>query len=48
VQSGLADAVRKLRGVEGIAIVELGAADVVRHPVVSRVVSAYGLEKKGT
>jgi phosphate starvation-inducible PhoH-like protein len=48
VQSGLADAVRKLRGVEGIAIVELGAADVVRHPVVSRVVSAYGTEKKGS
>ncbi|MEY4674436.1 MAG: hypothetical protein RL148_2220 [Planctomycetota bacterium] len=46
VQSGLADAVRKLRGVEGVAIVELGAADVVRHPVVSRVVTAYGIEKR--
>ncbi|HEX8447122.1 MAG TPA: PhoH family protein [Sphingomonas sp.] len=40
-QSGLADAVRRLEGVQGIATVRFGAADVVRHPIVSRIVQAY-------
>jgi phosphate starvation-inducible PhoH-like protein len=42
VTSGLADAVRKLDRVEGIGMVRLDAADVVRHVVVSRIVTAYG------
>jgi phosphate starvation-inducible PhoH-like protein len=42
VSSGLADAVRKLDGVDGIGLVRLDASDVVRHPVVSRIVTAYG------
>jgi phosphate starvation-inducible PhoH-like protein len=41
VGSGLADAVRKLEGVDGIGLVRLHAEDVVRHPVVSRIVMAY-------
>ena len=41
VTSGLADAVRKLQGVEGIGISRLDATDVVRHAVVSRIVTAY-------
>ena len=41
VSSGLADAVRKLGNVEGIGLVRLDATDVVRHPVVSRIVTAY-------
>ncbi|MDB5700261.1 MAG: PhoH family protein [Sphingomonadales bacterium] len=40
-KSGLADAVSKLEGVEGIATVRFGVADVVRHPVVGRIVEAY-------
>ncbi len=47
VSSGLADAVRKLEGVDGIGMVRLDASDVVRHPVVSRIVSAYGAPGAG-
>ncbi len=39
--SGLADAVARLEGVEGIAVVPFGISDVVRHPVVGRIVQAY-------
>ena len=39
--SGLADAVGRLSGVEGIAVVRFTAADVVRHPIVGRIVEAY-------
>ena len=39
--SGLNDAVARLEGVEGIATVRFGAADVVRHPLVGRIVDAY-------
>ena len=39
--SGLADAVARLDGVEGIAMVPFGIGDVVRHPVVGRIVQAY-------
>ena len=40
-KSGLADAVGRLDGVKGIAIVRFTAADVVRHPLVGRIVEAY-------
>lgn len=39
--SGLADAVSRLEDVEGIATVRFGVGDVVRHPVVGRIVEAY-------
>ncbi|MGN6500007.1 MAG: PhoH family protein [Tsuneonella sp.] len=39
--SGLADAVSRLEGVEGIAVSRFTAADVVRHPIVGRIVEAY-------
>ncbi|MBS0253938.1 MAG: PhoH family protein [Proteobacteria bacterium] len=39
--SGLADAVTRLEDVEGIAVVRFGAGDVVRHPIVGRIVEAY-------
>jgi phosphate starvation-inducible PhoH-like protein len=41
VTSGLADALRKLQGVEGIGTIKLDSTDVVRHVVVSRIVNAY-------
>jgi phosphate starvation-inducible PhoH-like protein len=47
VTSGLADAVRKLGAVEEIGMVRLDASDVVRHPVVSRIVTAYGEHGSG-
>jgi phosphate starvation-inducible protein PhoH and related proteins len=41
VSSGLLDAHRVLRGVPGIAFSEFTAEDVVRHPLVARIVQAY-------
>ncbi len=40
-KSGLSVAINILRNVEGIAISELSQADVVRHPLVQRIVAAY-------
>jgi phosphate starvation-inducible protein PhoH and related proteins len=40
-ESGLAVATRILAKVEGIAFCELTKADVVRHPLVQRIVAAY-------
>jgi phosphate starvation-inducible PhoH-like protein len=39
--SGLVEAHRALRGTEGIAIVEFTRRDVVRHPLVQRIIAAY-------
>jgi len=40
-QCGLRDALDTLDGVEGVAKIEFTEADVVRHPLVSRIVRAY-------
>lgn len=40
--SGLVEAEQVLAGVEGVAICRFGEADVVRHPLVQRLVQAYG------
>lgn len=39
--SGLAEAHRALRNTEGIAIIEFSKRDVVRHPLVQRIIAAY-------
>jgi phosphate starvation-inducible PhoH-like protein len=39
--SGLVDAERRLRGVDGIAILRLNESDIVRHRLVSRIVGRY-------
>jgi phosphate starvation-inducible PhoH-like protein len=39
--SGLTDAIGRLEGVEGINVSRITAADVVRHPIVGRIVEAY-------
>jgi len=39
--SGLIDAERTLRRVDGIAITRLTSIDIVRHPLVARIVDAY-------
>ena len=41
VESGLNDAVEKLEGIPKISMVRFSAADVVRHPLVGRIVEAY-------
>jgi phosphate starvation-inducible PhoH-like protein len=40
-KSGLIEARRILDGVRGIAFTEFGAQDVVRHPLVARIIDAY-------
>jgi len=40
-RSGLADAARVLDGIRGIAMTRFSSADVVRHPLVARIVDAY-------
>ena len=39
--SGLADATMRLEGVEGLSMTRFSSADVVRHPIVGRIVEAY-------
>ena len=44
--SGLIDAERVLKRVKGIAISRFTTADVVRHPLVARIVDAYDAQRK--
>ncbi len=41
--SGLAEALRILEGVDGIGVARFAERDVVRHPLVARIVAAYGV-----
>ena len=43
--SGLVDAEKVLKRVQGIAITKFTSADVVRHPLVARIVDAYDAKK---
>ena len=45
-ESGLKQVGRILHGVEGIAFIHFGAEDVVRHPLVQKIVSAYAREEE--
>jgi phosphate starvation-inducible PhoH-like protein len=45
--SGLVDAERILKRVRGIAMTRFTAADVVRHPLVARIVDAYDAARPG-
>jgi phosphate starvation-inducible protein PhoH len=40
-RSGLVDASQVLKGVEGIAFQHFDESDIVRHPLVQRIVTAY-------
>lgn len=42
VRNGFIDAVARLDGTPGVAVTRLTAADIVRHPLVQRIVEAYG------
>jgi len=41
VESGLVEAIRLLRGTEGIGVINFGGEDVVRHDLVARIVDIY-------
>jgi phosphate starvation-inducible protein PhoH and related proteins len=41
VRSGLRDALDTLEGIQGIGVVRFEQRDVVRHPLVARIVGAY-------
>jgi phosphate starvation-inducible PhoH-like protein len=45
-KSGLVESRRILDGVRGIAFTEFGAQDVVRHPLVARIIDAYEKAKQ--
>lgn len=45
-QSGLKTVLRILKGVRGIGIVYLGNNDIVRHPLVQRIIAAYDKYEK--
>ncbi|WKS95983.1 PhoH family protein [Riemerella columbina] len=45
-KSGLKEAMRILKEVEEIGFVHLTEGDVVRHPVVKKIISAYNMEEK--
>ena len=44
--SGLAEAVRILENIRGVGILHLSGEDVVRHPVVARILQAYEAGQK--
>lgn len=46
-KSGLADALSVLEGVNGVQTIRFTDKDVVRHPLVTRIVQAYGVREKG-
>ena len=46
VKSGLIDAENKLKGISEIAFVSFDTQDVVRHPVVARIINAYDQKEK--
>jgi len=45
VHSGLRQATRLLEGVKGVGLVRFAAEDVVRHPLVARIIEAYDREQ---
>jgi phosphate starvation-inducible PhoH-like protein len=40
-RSGLVDALEAVDGVEGVSVVRFSEKDVVRHPLVAKIVGAY-------
>lgn len=44
--SGLAQGLKLLKGIKGIAVINFDTEDIVRHPLVSKIVSAFEKEKE--
>mgnify|MGYP001793627313 CR=1 FL=1 len=47
VRSGLREAMKVLNGVDGVATIQLTDSDVVRHPLVGRIIRAYAHHDSG-
>jgi phosphate starvation-inducible PhoH-like protein len=47
-RSGLIDALSRLRGIRGIAQIQLSKADIVRHRLVQDIVNAYEETSRGS
>ena len=45
-KSGLRDAIERLKGIHGIAMIEFNQKDIVRHHLVQRIVDAYASHSK--
>ncbi len=45
-KSGLVEAIQVLQGIKGISVSRLTSADIVRHPLVQKVVDAYSKKEK--
>jgi phosphate starvation-inducible PhoH-like protein len=48
IRSGLADAVQRLKDIDGIATIHLADSDIVRNPLVQKIVNAYDDELQRT
>jgi len=46
IRNGLADAVGRLKNIDGIAVLHLDDSDIVRHPIVQKIVNAYDADDK--
>jgi phosphate starvation-inducible PhoH-like protein len=44
-RSGLTDVLTRLRNIENIAVIHLGEADIVRNPLVQKILNAYEPDK---
>ena len=44
-KSGLRDALERFRGIKGIKMIEFNEKDIVRHPLVKKIVAAYSENK---
>jgi phosphate starvation-inducible PhoH-like protein len=44
-RSGLSYAKRILEGIDGIGMVEMGQSDIIRHPLISKIISAFEAEE---
>lgn len=44
-KSGLRDAMERFKGIKGIEIIKFNAKDIVRHPLVKKIVAAYSENK---
>ena len=40
-KSGLKDAIERFQSIKGIRIIEFNEKDIVRHPLVKKIVAAY-------
>lgn len=41
IKSGLGDVIRKVEGIDGIAVARFADSDVVRHPLAAKIIKAY-------